>query len=57
MAPAFGPLAVALGVSCTANAWIATRFPGYSLRAVWAVDGGLKIALGALMWWLPVIGT
>lgn len=57
MAPAFGPLAAVLGVVCAVNALAAVRISGYPLRAVWAIDGGLKIAVGALMWWLPLVGT
>ncbi len=57
MAPAFGPLAAVLGVACTANALFAVHLSNYPLQAVWAVDGGLKVVLGALMWSLPLIGN
>ena len=49
MAPAFGPPLILLGLLCTANVLLAVRVPHYSLRAVWAVDGGLKLAIGALL--------
>lgn len=57
MTPAFGPLAAVLGVVCAVNALVAMRISQYPLRAVWATDGGLKIALGALMWFMPLFGT
>ena len=57
MAPAFSPFAAVLGVACAVNAFVAMRISGYPLRAVWATDGGLKLAVGALMWWIPLVGT
>jgi hypothetical protein len=57
MAPAFGPLAVVLGVACTANALVAARVPSYSLRAMWAIDGGLKITIAVLMWSLLFVAN
>jgi len=56
MAPAFGPLMAILGVACVANALTAARLPSYPLRAVWAVDGGLKVLLGVLMSSITSIG-
>jgi hypothetical protein len=49
MAPAFGPPMVLLAVLCGANVTIAIRSSGYSVRAAWAIDGALKLAIGALM--------
>ena len=53
MAPAFGPLIAVLGALCAANALLAMRLARYPLRAVWVVDGGLKIVVGSLMWFMP----
>lgn len=53
MAPAFGPPLILLGLLCAANVLLAVRVPHYSLRAVWAVDGALKFAIGALLLWQP----
>lgn len=54
MAPAFGPLIGVLGLLCVANALLPMRFVNFPLRAVWTVDGSLKIAVGAAMWWIDV---
>ena len=53
MAPAFGPAMILLGLLCAANVLLAARLTDYSLRSVWAVDGALKAAIGALLVWLP----
>ena len=53
MAPAFGPLMIVLGLLCAENIVLAARVTDYSLRFVWAVDGALKAAIGALLVWLP----
>jgi hypothetical protein len=55
MAPAFGPPMILLGLACAANVLLAVRRTDYSLRAVWAVDGALKAAIGALLIWQPPI--
>jgi hypothetical protein len=49
MAPAFGPPMIPLGLLCGVNALLAVRLSDYSLRAVWAIDGALKLAVGALL--------
>ena len=49
MAPAFGPLVVLLGLLTVANALAGVYFRTYSLRTLWAVDGFLKMSLGAAM--------
>jgi uncharacterized membrane protein HdeD (DUF308 family) len=49
MAPAFGPAMIVLGLLCAANVLLAARVTDYSLRSVWAVDGALKVAIGALL--------
>jgi hypothetical protein len=49
MAPAFGVLIVSLGLLTMANALTGLRYPGISFRLLWALDGGLKIGLGALL--------
>ncbi len=49
MAPAFGPPMILLGTLCALNVLLARRFTEYSLPAVWAVDGALKLAVGALL--------
>ena len=54
MAPAFGPPMILLGLLCAANVLLAARITDYSLRSVWAVDGALKAAVGALLVWLPL---
>lgn len=53
MAPAFGPLIVVLGVVTVCNALAGVRLPRYSVRALWAVDGLLKLGFGAAMFWGP----
>jgi hypothetical protein len=53
MAPAFGPTMILLGMLCAANVLFAAGVKRYSLRAVWAVDGALKAAIGALLMWQP----
>jgi hypothetical protein len=57
MAPAFGPLVALLGIFCAVNAITASAIASYSLRLTWAVDGGLKIVMGALLWSIPWIGS
>jgi hypothetical protein len=49
MVPALGPLAGVLGVACVANAIGLAGVAGYGVRAAWAADGVLKVALGAAM--------
>jgi hypothetical protein len=49
MAPAFGPPLVLLGLLCAANVLLAVRWSDYSLRTIWATDGALKLAIGALL--------
>jgi hypothetical protein len=49
MAPAFGPLIALLGAITVANALAGVRFTTYSLRALWAADGALKLGFGAAM--------
>jgi uncharacterized protein DUF6609 len=49
MAPAFGPPLVLLGLLCAANVLLAVRWSDYSLRTIWAIDGALKLAIGALL--------
>ena len=49
MAPAFGPPLILLSVLCAANVLVAVRLQDYGLRALWAVDGVLKLAVGALL--------
>ena len=49
MAPAFGPLIGLLGMLTLGNALVGARFQNYSLQIVWAMDGFLKFALGAAM--------
>lgn len=51
MAPAFGPLIVALGLACTLNAAIGSVVRLYSLPALWFADGALKFGIGAAMLW------
>lgn len=51
MAPAFGPLIVLLGAVTVCNALAGVRLPRYSLRALWAVDGLVKLGFGAAMFW------
>ena len=47
MAPAFGPMFVVLGACSIGNATVGLRSRPWSL--FWAVDGGLKAAVGAVM--------
>jgi len=50
MALAFGPLCIALGlVLCVWSAIALWLLPTLPLNGVWAVDGGIKIAFGAVM--------
>jgi len=49
MAPAFGPLVVVLGLACMLNAAIAMMIKAMPDHVVWAVDGALKLSLGAMM--------
>ena len=49
MAPAFGPLIVALGLANGLNAAIGARWAAYPLPAMWAVDGMLKAGEGLAM--------
>jgi hypothetical protein len=53
MAPAFGPPMILLGLLCAANVLLAARLRDYPLRSVWAVDGALKAAIGAVLVWPP----
>lgn len=45
MAPAFGWLMLVLAAAGTANVLVAWQRPGYPLRAVWAVDGAIKVVI------------
>ena len=49
MAPAFGPLIVLLAAFTVGNALVGARLQTYSLRTIWAVDGFLKLGMGAAM--------
>ena len=49
MLPALGPAIGVLGGLCTANALILWRSPRYPLGKGWAIDGAIKVALGAFM--------
>lgn len=51
MAPAFGPLIVALGILCLGNAGLAAAAPSYALPALWFSDGVLKLVGGAALLW------
>ncbi len=51
MAPAFGPVIVALGALCLGNAGLAAAAPRYALPALWFSDGVLKLVAGAAMLW------
>jgi hypothetical protein len=50
MAPAFGPLIVLLGFLAILNALLGLRSPDLSVRTLWLFDGGLKLAIGAVLW-------
>lgn len=50
MAPAFGPLIVALGALALANALFGAANRGYCIVRLWAFDGALKVGVGAMMW-------
>jgi hypothetical protein len=50
MAPAFGPLIVALGALLLVNALLGAANRGYCIVRLWAVDGALKAGFGAAMW-------
>jgi len=58
MAPAFGPLIVVLSVLTIANAgfglWVR---PSLHWHVTWAVDGFIKMGVGAVMLNLPALGT
>jgi hypothetical protein len=49
MAPAFGVLIVLLGLLTMANALAGLKYPAISFDPFWALDGGLKVTLGALL--------
>lgn len=49
MAPAFGPLIVLLAIFAIAHAVAGLHFQTYPLNRLWAVDGALKLAIGAVM--------
>lgn len=49
MLPAFGPAIGLLSGLCLANAFILWRSPGYAPGIGWAVDGAIKLAMGAAM--------
>jgi hypothetical protein len=49
MAPAFGPLIVALAVLSVANTLAGLLSRWYPSQALWAVDGALKAGAGAMM--------
>jgi hypothetical protein len=53
MAPAFGPLIIALGILCVSNAVAGLRIRTYSLRTLWAMDGLIKLGVGAAMLLAP----
>jgi hypothetical protein len=50
MAPAFGPLIVVLGLLAMLNAVYGLRSPALSFRALWFLDGVLKVAVGGVLW-------
>jgi hypothetical protein len=50
MAPAFGPLIAALGLLAMLNAVYGLRSPSLSFRALWFLDGVLKVAIGGVLW-------
>ena len=53
MAPAFGPLIVLLGTCSIGNAIAGLRLaPSRPWALFWTVDGGLKVAVGSVMWLL-----
>ena len=53
MAPAFGPLCIALGLVLCAWSALGLWFrPAIPLNAMWAVDGTIKIVFGAAMFLL-----
>lgn len=49
MAPAFGPLVVALGLANLGNALLIARRDDYPLPKAWVADGALKAAAGVAM--------
>ena len=49
MLPAFGPLIFVLGLLCVLNASLGMISEAIPLSYVWAIDGLLKIGVGALM--------
>jgi hypothetical protein len=49
MAPAFGVLIVVLGFLTMANALAGLKYPALPFDLLWALDGSLKVALGALL--------
>ncbi len=55
MAPAFGPLVAALGLLCAGNALLGARASGYPLALLWCVDGLLKLAAGAAMYFAHLL--
>jgi hypothetical protein len=55
MAPAFSPLIAVLGVLCLANALAGALVSAYPMPALWTIDGLLKIAAGAAMWFAPLL--
>jgi hypothetical protein len=51
MAPAFGPLIVLLAGASVLNTFVALLWRGYASPAVWAIDGAMKAAVGAAMFY------
>lgn len=47
MALAFGWLMIVLAAAASVNVLVAWRRPQYPLRAVWAVDGAIKVSIAA----------
>lgn len=55
MAPAFGPPIVALGLLTAGNALLGAIAPKYPLPAIWLLDGLLKLAAGAAMFFAHLL--
>jgi len=49
MAPAFGPLIVALAGTSVLNTLLGLSWRGYPITWLWGLDGALKTSVGALM--------
>jgi hypothetical protein len=57
MAPAFGWLMIVLAVAASVNILVAWKRPQYPLRAVWAVDGAIKVSIAAPLFLSGSIAT